>query len=70
MTLEGLISPSERSQSSEVREREDSVRFSLKDMEVVAAVMSGVDWHGARDGGTSEAGMGETFSLGKVRSRP
>jgi hypothetical protein len=47
-TLEGLISPSERSQSSEPSEREDSVKFSLKDMAVVVAMVSGVD--GAEEG--------------------
>lgn len=47
-TREGLISPSERSQSSELSEREDSVKFSLKDMAV---------WAVRRTGQLSEAGM-------------
>jgi len=60
-TREGLISPSERSQSSEPSEREESVKFSLKDMAV---------WAVRRTGRLSEAGMGKKFGLGSVRSRP
>ena len=57
-TREGLISPSERSQSSEPSEREDNVKFSLKDMAVVVVVVSGVD--GAEDGDEpSRSGRGQ-----------
>lgn len=42
------MSLSERSQSSELSEREDSVKFSLKDMALVVAVMTCVD--SAQDG--------------------